>query len=256
MFFCKIPSLASGTSLLSFSLFMGPVLKFHSAGTSLMKNFDIYFSQRWSFLFPDTRMTLRRLSESYSFELVPRLRCMGFPRDFLSWETSVSESCDTQPNCDTLFTIATAFLSSLSLFGWSCSFSAFYLVGHQPCNAETDTYLQRYNPFHFCSIDTRADANIHKTFTCKYLSNNICTVVEEWNIWLLLPRILLFLDTLRPRDKVGSESVAAVCSGFCARSWASWRELHRSPCEHWPFSFHWQSDSVVNWSIIIPAVLS
>ena len=81
-FFCKIPSLASGTSLLSFSLFMGHVLKFHSAGTSLMKNFDIYFSQRWSFLFPDTRMTLRRLSESYSFELMPRLSASGFPETF------------------------------------------------------------------------------------------------------------------------------------------------------------------------------
>ena len=32
--------------------------------------------------------------------------------------------------------------------------------------------------------------------------------------WLPLPRILLFLDTLRPRDTVGSEGVAAVCSGF------------------------------------------
>ena len=32
----NIPSLASGTSLLSLSLFMGPVLKFHSVGTSLM----------------------------------------------------------------------------------------------------------------------------------------------------------------------------------------------------------------------------
>ena len=47
-------------------LFMGSVLKFHSVRTSLMRNFDIYFSQRWSFLFPDTRLTLRRLGESYS----------------------------------------------------------------------------------------------------------------------------------------------------------------------------------------------
>ena len=34
----------------------------------------------------------------------------------------------------------------------------------------------------FCviKIGTRADANIHKAFACKYLSNNIYTVVEGW----------------------------------------------------------------------------
>ena len=39
MFLSKIASLASGTSLLSVSLFMGLDLKFHSVGTSLMRNF-------------------------------------------------------------------------------------------------------------------------------------------------------------------------------------------------------------------------
>ena len=63
--------------------------------------------------------------------------------------------------------------SSLSL--------AFYLVVHQPCNAETDTCLQPYNPFRFCRIDTREDANIHKAIACKYPSNNIFTIVEEWH---------------------------------------------------------------------------
>ena len=38
----KVPCLASGTSLLSFSLFMGPVVKFHSAGTSLMTIFGVF----------------------------------------------------------------------------------------------------------------------------------------------------------------------------------------------------------------------
>ena len=57
--------------------------------------------------------------------------------------------------------------------------------------------------------------------------------------WLLLPWILLFLDTLLPRDTVGSEGVAAVCSGFCARSWVSCQKLQRSRCEYWPFSFYW-----------------
>ena len=55
--------------------------------------------------------------------------------------------------------------------------------------------------------------------------------------WLLLPRILLVLDTRRPRDKDGSEGVAALWSGFCARSLLSCRKLHWSPFEHWPFFF-------------------
>ena len=36
------------------------------------------------------------------------------------------------------------------------------------------------NPIHYDRIGTRADAIIHKAFACRYLSNNICTVVEEW----------------------------------------------------------------------------
>ena len=36
-------------------------------------------------------------------------------------------------------------------------------------NAEIDTCLQPYNPFHFSIIGTRANANIHKMFVCKYL---------------------------------------------------------------------------------------
>ena len=69
MFFGKIRCLASGTSLLSFSLFMRPVLKFQSVGTPLMRIFDLYFPKRGSFLFPDTCLTWRRLSESYSSNL-------------------------------------------------------------------------------------------------------------------------------------------------------------------------------------------
>ena len=39
--------------------------RFH-VGTSLMSIFDLYFSNRWSFLFWDTCLTYRRLCESYS----------------------------------------------------------------------------------------------------------------------------------------------------------------------------------------------
>ena len=64
----------------------------------------------------------------------------------------------------------------------------------------------------FCKIDTREDANIHKAISCKYPSNNICTVVGEWHHGYLL----LFFDTLRPRVIDDSEGVAAFGVGFCA----------------------------------------
>ena len=58
---------------------------------------------------------------------------------------------------------------------------AFCLVVRQPCYVGTSTYHRLHIPFLFCKIDIREDANIHKTFACRNLSNNICTVVEEWH---------------------------------------------------------------------------
>ena len=46
--------------------------------------------------------------------------------------------------------------------------------------------------------------------------------------WLLLHRIFLFFDTLRPRVIDGSEGVASFGVGFCARSLLSCRKLHWS----------------------------
>ena len=78
-----------------------------------------------------------------------------------------------------------------------------------------------------------------RSIPCKYSSKNICTVVDEWHHGYFSLGYFLFFDTLRPRDKDGSEGVAAVCSGFWARSLLSCRKLHWSPFEQWPFSFHW-----------------
>ena len=50
--------------------------------------------------------------------------------------------------------------------------------------------------------------------------------------WSLLPWILLFCDALRPREKDGSEGVAALWSGFWVRSFLSCQKLHWSPFEH------------------------
>ena len=112
--------------------------------------------------------------------------CIGIPRDCPPWETSATESYDTQPNCDTLFTRATA---------------------------------------------------------CKYLTNKYLH-----GCWRTDPWLPFASDTSLPRHtstswSAGSEGVAAVCSGFCAQSWVSWRKLQRSPCEHWSFFFPLVTDT-------------
>ena len=41
-----------------------PVLKFHSVETSLIRNFGLYFSKRWSFVVSDVCLTQRRVRET------------------------------------------------------------------------------------------------------------------------------------------------------------------------------------------------
>ena len=88
-----------------------------------------------------SRSWLKR--ESYPSNLVPRLSASGFSETYL--EKRVHLNLVTHNPIARQFTRSTSFLSSLSLLGNS-SFSALYLVVHQPCDAETDTCLQPYNP--------------------------------------------------------------------------------------------------------------
>ena len=114
----KIPRVSAGASLLSFSPFLRSVLILTSVGTSLIRNFDLHFSKRWSLIFSDTCLTWRRLCESYSSNWSQKLYASGFPRYFTLFGSSDgSESCETQHNWGTVFIIATAPLSSLFRFG-------------------------------------------------------------------------------------------------------------------------------------------
>ena len=47
----KFPRVSAGASLLSFGLLLKPFLKYHSARTVLVRKFDLYFIQRWTFCF-------------------------------------------------------------------------------------------------------------------------------------------------------------------------------------------------------------
>ena len=79
--FGKSPRVSAGASLLSLSLSWRSVLKFHGVWTSLMKNFDLYFIQRWTFIFSDVFLTQDSPCESCSsnwfqhFCALPRNLC-------------------------------------------------------------------------------------------------------------------------------------------------------------------------------------
>ena len=108
--FGQSPRVSAGASLLSFSLLLRSVLKFYSAGTALMRKFDLYFIQRWTLAFSDVCLTQRSSCESYSSNLVPKL--LGPSEKSLQILAAQRPSSDTQPNCRTLFHIATALWSS------------------------------------------------------------------------------------------------------------------------------------------------
>ena len=86
---------------------------------------------------------------------------------------------------------------------------ALCLVVHQLYDARTNTYHRLCIPFLFCKIDPREDAKIHKAIACKYLEVKTARLSKNGTM-VTLPWILLFFDTLRPRDKDGSEGVAAL----------------------------------------------
>ena len=171
----------------------------------------------------------------------PKTFRFGFPR-YLTLFGSVdgSESCETQPNCGTIFTIATAPLSSLSqclrvvalfwLFAWL--FVNLMMREQTLITSFAARFCFAKLTLGWMPIFTRRSrASTFQIISARLSKNGTMVSFLPW--W-----IFLFFDTLRPRDKDGSESVAALWSGFCARSLLSCRELHWSPFDRWPSSFH------------------
>ena len=168
---------------------------------------------------------------------MPRLSASGFPETFYL-EKRVHLNLVIHNPIVTHFTVATSFLSSLSLLFGMLLFFCLSMWLFINLVMRKQTHVSITTRFIFTELNLgrmpifsrRSRAGTFQIISAR---------LKRMDPWLHLPRILLFLDTLRPRDAVGSEGVAAVCSGFCARPWVSWRKLQRSPCEHWPFSFHW-----------------
>ena len=74
-FLGQFPRISASASLLSFSLSWRSVLKFHSEGTSPMRNFDLNFTKRRTFMFSDVFLTQCSLVWIVLVELVRTLFC-------------------------------------------------------------------------------------------------------------------------------------------------------------------------------------
>ena len=115
-----------------------------------------------------------------SLRIDPKTFRLGFLRYITLFGSSDgSESCETQPNCGTVFhnifgKIVVAFFVLKALF------RLFTWLFFNLAVRETDTRLLLCIPIQFYRIDIREDANTHKVILYKYLSNRICTVVEEF----------------------------------------------------------------------------
>ena len=160
---------------------------------------------------------------------------LGYLLELPLWETNASHSCETQPNCGTIFTMATAFLLSLCLLWELAAFLWLFVWLLINLLMREQTLLSGF-ALRFCFVNLTlgwmpTSARRSRASTLQIISARLS---ENGTIDNFV--IFLFFDTLRPRVIDGLEGVAAVCSGFWARSLLSCRKLHWSPCEHWPFS--------------------
>ena len=222
----KSPRVSAGASLLSVSLCLRPVLKFHSVGTSLMRNFDLYFSKRRTFFFSDVCLTQGSSRESYSsnwfqyFCAVPWNRCRIWRLSVL-WYTNQLSYTFHNSNCT---------LSS-HLFGFLFGCSSTFQCGneHSAPNLHPDPVLQNWHP----GGSQYSQGNLVQVPFKKCLHG--CRLdFPDW----LLPLTFLCLDALLPLGVGGSVGGAVFGVGF-ARSLLSCQKLHWSPLEHCPFAFHW-----------------
>ena len=115
------------------------------------------------------------------FELVPRLSASGFSPTlstlrnhciWILWYTT--QLWYTIYNSHSILVVAVSFFWEVFFF-----FCFFWLFINRVMRKQTLVSSLRTR-FTFYRIGIRADANIHNAFACRYLSNNICTVVEEW----------------------------------------------------------------------------
>ena len=144
---------------------------------------------RWrgtTFVFPTEDPFFSRVLAWRVADVVNRTLWIAFktfcrsPRNsFVPWEASASESCDTQPNCDTLFT---PFFQPFVLL-----FIKFVMRKQTRVSALQPVFV--WKNWHSGGCQCSQGVRVQVPFK-KYLHG--CRAMDPW---LLLPRMLLFPDT-------------------------------------------------------------
>ena len=196
--------LANLASFLSLSLFLRSVLKFHGVGTALMRTFDLYFMQRWTFAFSDVCLTQRSSCESLHVEIGPQNLC-ALPRNrfrFLAAQRPV------------IHNPTVAHFSQQLLHFCHHPSSGFCCVVPRPSSAEMSTLRRTYIPFQTKNTEIWQDSKESQCNLVQVPFKNFwhgCRLgFPDW----LLPLRLLFLDAVLPLEDCGSEGGAAFGVAF------------------------------------------
>ena len=165
----------------------------------------------------------------------PKTFRIGILRSSVSFgDPDGSESCETQPTCGKVFTIATALLSSLLPFGRL--FFGFFIWLFFNLKVREQTLVTCFtSQFCFLQIDIREDANTHKVISC---------IFQEVSARLSKNPARVTFASDNPFSRHASNS----CQGWVWRLSVSVfvhdRYSHAGNCnwshfDHWPFYFHW-----------------
>ena len=169
----------------------------------------------------------------------PKTFCIGFPRDcFLFriqwlrvWRDAFQLWCNSHNSHNIVviaFSSSVGMAALFRLWNWwyEKNYLSFFL---HPVSVLLNWYSER---------------STHKTISCKYLSKKNLHGYQRMTSWLLLSRILRFLDTLRPRDIDDSERVTTFNVDPVTDAFRLWLSGDHSRLGSWRWKFTKNADFI------------
>ena len=194
-----------------------------------MRNLDLKFSERRTFVFSDVRLTQRSSFVNHTRRVDPKT--------FVPFRKIAEDSGGS-----TVLRYATqlSYIFSLLLLHF-CHHpsSVFCWVVPEPSSAEMSTYRRIYIPSRTDKADIMEDANSHKVILCNYPFQEVYA------------RLSIGLPRRTPASEVPLSRRTSTSWCWWLRRWSGFlvlishahdcrcQKLPWSPLEHCPFSLHW-----------------